>query len=249
MLFRIRNFRIKNLRKIALFCFAVLISANLAAAKDREENPRLISVTGEAKTEIVPDIVEVSLTVEVSDKNLNAAQKKNDEITAKLLQLAKTLGIDDKNVQTNYVNVQPVYDYSAVNNKPAKPVLVSFSTQKGIQIKLTDISKLQELLEKSIESGLTRVDGINFTSSKLEQIKNDVQITAAKNAKKKAEDIAGALGVKVNKPYRISVGYSSPQAPRAMMMSAKIASADAASTIAPGEVTITATVNADFEID
>jgi uncharacterized protein len=251
MLFRLRNknFRIKSLG--SLFCLTIVfLFANFAQAKDKDEQPRLISVTGEAKMDVVPDIVEVSLTVEVSDKNLNVAQKKNDDITAQVLKLTKALNIEDKNVQTNYVNVQPVYEYPNCANQPCKSILTRFETRKGIQVKLTDIAKLQELLEKSIEAGVTRVDGINFTSSKLEQIKNEVQISAAKNARKKAEDIAGALGVKVDKPYRISVGYSSPIAPRANMMMAKVAMAEAAdSTIAPGEVTITANVNADFEID
>jgi uncharacterized protein YggE len=238
--------------KFLTLCLAIILCLSIteANAKDNEDR-RLISVTGEAKMDVVPDIVEISLTVEVSDKILNVAQKKNDEITAQVLKLIKALGIEDKNVQTNYINVQPVYEYpNNCGKQPCKQLLTRFETRKGIHIKLTDISKLQDLLEKSIDSGVTRVNGIEFTSSKLEQIKSDVQITAAKNARKKAEDIAGALGVKVSKPYRISVGYSSPIAPRPNMMMAKVAIAESAdSTIAPGEVTITATVNADFEID
>jgi uncharacterized protein YggE len=239
---RIRNF---------VLLLAVITLNNQAYAKDNNDNPRLISVNGEAKMNVVPDIVEVSLTVEITDKNLNVAQKKNDEIAAKVLQLAKSLSIEDKNVQTNYVNIQPMYDYSSISSKPAKPTLTGFQTQKGIQIKLTEINKLQELLEKSVEAGVTRVDGINFTSSKIDEIKNEVQIAAAKNALKKARDIATAVGAKVDKPYRISVGYSAPIPMRGNMpmMAKAVMSESADSTIAPGEVTITATVNADFEMD
>jgi uncharacterized protein YggE len=226
---------------------ALILSSSLAHA-DGKNDIRLISVTGEAKTQVVPDIVEISLTVETTNKNLNIAQKNNDEIAAKLLNLTKALGIDPKNVQTNSVNMQPNYEYNCPAQPCTKPTLSGFTSKKGVQIKLTDTAKLQELLEKSTEAG-GHIDGINFASSKLEEIKNEVQITAAKNALQKADDIAAALNVKVKKPYRISVGYSSPISPRVNMMMAKVASAEAADTIAPGEVSINATVNADFEIE
>jgi uncharacterized protein YggE len=225
------------------FVLATLLVISVSAPANAKEKG-IISVTGEAKMDVVPDVVDVSLVVEISDKNLNIAQRKNDEIVANVLKIAKALDIADKNVQTNYINVRPVYEQIS-----GKMVFTRFETVKGIEVKLTDISKLQELLEKTAEAGVNRVDGVNFTSSKFERLQNDVQVMAAKNAKMRADTIAASLGAKVDKPFKITVNssYQSPAQRGGVMMMKAASISD--QTIAAGQVTITANVNVDFELD
>ena len=119
---------------------AILIltsSTNAFASSDSDNN--LISVVGKGEVNIVPDEVIVSFTIEKTNKNLKEAQKQNDDIANKVLRIMKNkLSIEDNLIQTNLINVRPVYDYircnnrqlsSAQNNNCNKQVFSHFLTQ------------------------------------------------------------------------------------------------------------------------
>lgn len=240
------------LRKFFILFF-ILMSVN---ANADDNNNEVISVTGEAEVYAIPDEIKVSLTVEVNDKDLAAAQSKNDEITAQVLRLAgRILNIEDKFIQTNYINVRPVYDYPMCGSKRCvQPVFTHFETRKGILITLKDTSLLQKLLEKSLEAGVTRVDGIEFTSSKMDDLNKQARVLAAKNAKQNADEVAAALGVSAGKPKRISVNssgiirnYNRSNGGIALMAKSMEAASD--NTIEPGQITVSAQVSVDFDID
>lgn len=235
---------------LALF---LIVQPYLSLAGD--DDRRIISVMGEAESQIVPDQAVVSMTIEIKDKNLNVAQKKNDEITAQLIKFATgKLGIDSKFVQTSSINIQPVYNEINChsNNCPA-PTLNHFVTSKGINIILKNTKVLQDLIEQSLAIGVTRVENVEFTSSDLKNIEQQVQVIAAKNAKQKASEIAKALGVEIGKPQRVTVNYSSPIfAMRNMKMASSMAnvlSSAAEETIAVGQITVKGSVSVDFEIE
>lgn len=219
-----------------------------------EEDKNLISVTGESKIYVEPDEVNVSMTVEIRGKNLEEAQRQNDEITDKILRLATTkLSIEEKDIQTNFINVRPVYEYPMCGNQQCPtPQFSYFETQKGILIVVKDTSKLQELLTRAIEAGVTRIDSVQFSSSKFEQLRDKAQVDASLDAKRKAGEIANALGVTLGHPHRIDVQqYSSfSPYPKMEMMATRSLAMDGSSaqTIALGQLLITANVNASFEI-
>ncbi len=235
---------------LARILFIILICiGNLALAQNAPEKS-LISVTGESEIYVKPDEVSIQMTVEVNDKDLAIAQTKNDEITGKVLKLLKDrLKIDEKFVQTNYINVNPVYQYDNCGTARCQaPTFSHFSTRKGIDVKLKDATLLQKLLQGAIDSGVTNIDNVSFTSSETDKMKNLAYTQAAKNAKQNADTIATALGVTVGAPHRISVNYSSPT-PRAQpMLMAKMVADSSPETISLGQIIIKAAVAVDFEI-
>ncbi len=236
-----------------LTLFLLIIQPCLSFAGD--DDRRIISVMGEAESQIVPDQAIVSMAIEIKDKNLNIAQKKNDEIASQLIKFATgKLGIDSKLVQTSSINIMPVYNESnCQNNNCPTPTLNHFLTSKGISIVLKDTKVLQDLIEKSLAIGVTRIENVEFTSSDLKNIEQQVQVVAAKNAKQKAAEIAKALGVEIGKPQRVTVNYSSPIfATRSMKMASSmtnVLSVAAPETIAVGQITVKGSVSVDFEIE
>jgi uncharacterized protein YggE len=248
---------LKNFLAIVLF-FAM----STTAIADEHDDKNLITVTGKAELQAVPDEVHVSFTIQKNDKTLKVAQDKNDEIASKILRVMKNrLGIEEKNIQTNFINVNPVYTYVRCNNNQVrssndncnKQVFSHFETKKGIAVKLKDTDKLEELLQEAIDAGVTHINNVQFVSSKYEELLKKAQLIATKDAQKNAEAIADVLGVAVGKPYRINVSYyNQPPTPRhdmrAMAMSS-VAESSGGSSISLGELNIKANVNAQFAID
>ncbi len=235
--------------RILITIFLIIFATNASAG---DVKPRLISVSGQAEVYAVPDEVNVSISVEVIDRDLGVAQSKNDDITAKFLQFVKNnLRIDEKYVQTNYINVNPVYEYNTCGNRRcAKPEFSHFETKKGITVRLKDTKKLQDLLDEAIEIGVTKIGSVTFATSKMDELKKEARILAAKNAKDKAVEVASVLDVKVGKPYTINVDYqSSPVISHNPMMVRSLAVESKADTISLGQISISAKVDVAFDIE
>jgi len=229
----------------------LIILTSTASYADTEEKS-LISVNGEATIYTEPDEVAINMTVEVNDKDLKEAQSKNDEITNKVLRIAKNkLRIEDKYIQTNYINVSPVYNYNMCGQQRcATPQLTHFSTKKGISIRLKDASQLQGLIEDSVEAGVTRIDSVSFISSKEENLQKQAYAKAAKDARSNAENIASALGVSVGSPHRINVSYSRPKVQSGGIVAMALKTENSNNeTISLGQIIIEANVSVDFEIE
>ena len=247
----------------ATVVFSLFFAAFNAVADTADES--IISVTGEAEIFTVPDEINISMTVEVNGKDLSVAQDENDAITNRLIKIAKKdLKIEDKYIQTNYINVRPVYHRQSPRHqissvcegeKCGGPAFSHFETKKGFLITLKDVSLLQDLLEKALEAGVTRIDNVQFVSSKTDELKKEARILAAKNAKENASEVAEALGVKLGDPKRIHVNQSNIvnfrndmyAGSRAMM--ASMESVSSKKTVSIGQVSVKSMVRVDFEIE
>jgi len=87
----------------------ILVLAAWAENPSQSQEPRLITVTGEAEVRVVPDEVILTLGVETWDKNLDTAKRRNDEIVKKVLALAAEYGNPPEDVQTDYIGIEPRY--------------------------------------------------------------------------------------------------------------------------------------------
>lgn len=90
--------------------FFVFVLITLSAAA---QDTRLLSVSGEAMIRVVPDEVVIGLGVETFDPSLDNAKKQNDESTRRLLRAIAELGIEDKHVQADTLEVELKYQDSS----------------------------------------------------------------------------------------------------------------------------------------
>ncbi len=170
---------------------------------------RTINVSGEAEIRVVPDQVLISLTAESRGSDLSATQKKNDDTVKALVAYGTdTLGLKKEYIQTDYTTVTPAYrscNYEDELSGRCNPLqIVYYSVRKGIQVRLTDLSRYEELVTQALQLGVTNVDNIQFITTELRKHRDSAREQAAKAAKEKAEAIAAVLGVKVGKPVTIN---------------------------------------------
>ena len=185
-----------------------LLSAN---AQWGPTNPE-INVSGSAEVKVAPDEVDLSVSVETRDASLDVAKHQNDDSVAKALAFLKTSGLKEKQIQTDYLSVEPVYDPDhrdyATQTKP-----LYYRVNKGVGIKLTDVATFEAVLTGLIANGVNIVQGVDFRTSELRKYRDQARAMAIRAAKEKAEAMAAELGVKVGKPFTINVnetgGWSS----------------------------------------
>ena len=149
------------------------------------------------------------------------------------------MDIADKDVRTEYMNLNKNYDH---NSKT-----YTFAANQSLSVKLRDLKKYEAVMKGLIDTGINRIDGVSFSSSKEESLKSEARKKAVENAKMKAQEYVSVLNQTVGKAVSISefnnAGGPQPMYKMAMMDSS---SGGGGQTIALGEMEIKTTVNVSF---
>ncbi len=235
--------------KQILLVLAITLSASTAFAQREIDRP-LITVTGQAEMMVVPDEVGFSLRVVTMAKDLSAAQAENDQIVKTLLAIARKFQIPTAQVQTDRINVSQRFTDESVTKKP--PVLIGYTVTKRVAIILRDVSKAEDLLAEIIQSGVSNVESVSFRTTQLRKFRDQARAMAIKAAQEKAIALTKEIGQSIGKAYSITEDgptpyYSQNSTSNFIGRSGDSSSSDE-STIALGQISVTARVTVSFEL-
>jgi hypothetical protein len=217
------------------------------SAQDPFHRERLIRVVGTAEINVPPDEVVLSLSVESHDKVLAVAKKQNDERVKNILLLAREAGVGQVDIKTSNLRMNPDYSYDNV------PRFLGYEVSQTIGITLKDLSKYETLMTQTLEAGANRVNSVSFQVAEPRKFRDEARAKAVTAAKEKATAMAAVLGQTIGKPWEISEqsdsainsNYISPMQNSVSSRGAPVEE----STVAPGQVSITATVWVSFQLE
>lgn len=223
------------MRKISIL-LAILFSV-VAFAQQQDHK---VTVTGEGKVYVVPDEVVIRARVEHSGESPAVVKRKNDEVVNNIFKYLESQGVPSKNIQSEYINLNKDYHYDSKE--------YSYSANQAISIQLEDLEKYETIMSGLLESGLNRIDGVEFKSSRKEELKSEARKQAMLNSKEKAAELVGALDQTLGNVINITEIENNEFQPVVRAMEMKSSDSGNAQTIAPGEMEITVKVNVSFEI-
>ncbi|WP_115001007.1 SIMPL domain-containing protein [Xanthomonas campestris] len=206
----------------------------------------LLNVSAEAEAKRVPDIATVSAGVVTQAVDGNAAMRQNAEQMSKVMTAVKAAGIADKDVQTSGINLNPQYSYK----ENEAPKIIGYQASNTVSLKVRDIAKLGKVLDALVAQGANDINGPSFSIDQPEPVYDEARVAALKKAQARAETYAKSLGLKVRRIVSISEGRSGGGVVRPMMMAASMRSAKAEmdTQVAPGESTLSITLDVTFEL-
>ncbi|NIP38983.1 MAG: DUF541 domain-containing protein [Candidatus Dadabacteria bacterium] len=227
--------------------FFAFVFGNLAFADDDDKLLPKLQVTGKGEVMVKPDTAFVTVTVETTALTASEAAQQNANKMQSVLKVVKSIiGKKDK-VTTARYNLSPKYEY---NKTTKKSELTGYTSANSLNIETKKINKLGQIIDKSISAGANNVGSINFSASEQEIFRKEALVKAVKDARKTAEVVAGAAGVKIVKILNISPSYHYPLPIRRDYKLGRTMAAESVPTpIEAGELTVTANVNMVFEIE
>ncbi len=270
----------------AILVLAVVLAvyvAVLALAKLREypyigsqyPTGNIITVTGEGEVFAVPDIAEISFSVNEEAATLPEAQEAAALKMNAAIDYLKSQGIDEKDIKTTNYSANPRYEYRDVGVMPvydmptyggasgaaemmAYPgwdggdtrVLVGYDVYQTISVKIRDTDKAGELIAGVTSKGITDIYGPNFTIDDEDELQREARQDAIEDAREKAEQLADDLDVRLVRIVSFSEnggGYYPMYAKMELSMDSAGA-APMAPNITPGENQISASVMITYEI-
>jgi uncharacterized protein YggE len=238
--------------------FAALTLSVSSTFSQQPSQPPLISVSGSAEVKVAPDEIYLKLGVETRHESLENAKTQNDERVSKALAFLKVSDIKTKDVQTDFISIEPTYDSNVSRTKP-----VTFVVRKSIEVKLTDTGSFEGLLTGLLTNGVNNVHGIEFRTSQLRKHRDTARAMAIRAAREKASALASELGVKCGKVYNINANdwggwsasgshwggrYGGGMYQNAVQNVGGSVETDD-STLSVGQISVSATVNVSFLIE
>lgn len=238
---------VRLISTIALLVFLLGV-APLAHADD--DFTRTVSVTGSGEVKVEPDLATVNLTVYSNAKKAEDAKDANDKKLTKFFQLIRRLGLDKSAASTQYSSLAPRYEFQ----KDRERKLVEYEMQQRIALKVKQLDKVGELLDKLVEADISRIDNVQYGLENEDQAKQLALQKAVANAKAKADLLARNAGANLGKVLTINeqgASYHPPMPMRsfgAAKMSA-MSAPDAAPAPPSGEVQVNQSVSVTFELE
>ncbi|QUA51990.1 SIMPL domain-containing protein [Aristaeella lactis] len=170
---------------IALILVMVLSLFTFSALADSS-----IVVTGTGETYIPADTAVVSLGVSARNADALKAQSEVNEVIARIRAALTDAGLKEEDINTGYVNLYGVYDYSGYEEK-----LTGYSASSSLAVLVKDISRVGEVIDLAFGAGANMLDGVSFSASDDSAARAESLKAALAEAKEKAAVLAEAAGM------------------------------------------------------
>ncbi len=171
----------------ALMLTAVMMLAAVSALAETT-----ITVSGTGETRVSADTAVISLGVNARDKDVQKAQQRVNESIAAIRSALMEQGVEKEDINTEYINIYAVYDYSGDREE-----LAAYNAGSTLAIRVTDIEQVGALIDTAFSAGANTLNGISFSASDTEAAAAESLKRAVENASKKAEILAAASGLEI----------------------------------------------------
>lgn len=170
-----------------------------------QQNVNQITVSGQGKVYAKPDVALINLGVKTSGLTVASVTKANSEQMNAVIAAVKSLGIEDKDIQTQNYNLSPNYNYTQDKGR----IFEGYILNQQIEVKVRDFTKIGDVLAKATDSGANLVNDLQFTIDDPEKFKEEARAKAIEKAKANAQNLAMQSGIILGKITNIYENYNS----------------------------------------
>ncbi|MCC6328883.1 MAG: SIMPL domain-containing protein [Acidobacteria bacterium] len=220
----------------------ILFSAAVYAQDGREAGTPSIRTNGEAMVTAQPDRARIDIGVTTEAATSQSAVSQNAEaLEATLTRLRQLLGAN-ANIKTIGYTLTPNYRYP---KDGGERTLTGYTATNIVRVTMDDLTKVGSVIDAATQAGANRVNSLEFSLKNENTAKDQALREAALDARRKADALAAALGLKIVRV--LTVVENGPIAVPVRNV-AFARSAEAATPIEPGMIEIRAQVSVTVEI-
>lgn len=232
----------KNLWLVLMAMLLCLGMSSVAMAAPGP-GPAVISVSGQGRADVAPDMAVVNIGIVTTGKTAQLAQAENARVASDVTAALGQLGIFSKDIQTHYT-MSPVYEKGDYRKA------VGYRANNTVTVTVNDVAKAGQVIDAALSSGATDVNGLSFGLKDAKSVRNTALQMAVQDARSKADAIAAALGVKIVGIQNVK--EDGGNFARYEVANARLAKLDGAAMadtpVNAGTVEVNAEVHIDFQI-
>ena len=227
---------------IAILLIAVVQFDRPAVISGQKEEHTL-SISGSSEKNVAPDTASLSIGIVVQSPTAKQASDKNAGSMNAVINELKNIGLQDKDMQTSFLSIQPVYK----NN--GAPTIEAYSASNNVQVTTKMLDKLSDIIDRSSAAGANQIGGVSFSVSKEKQkgLREELLAEAVSDASSKANDLARKLDVRIVGVKTSSISDGGIVQP--FVREVSIAEGKVATPIMPGETKVSLSVQVTYIIE
>lgn len=207
-----------------------------------------IWVTGRGEATATPDIAILRLGIEAQAASVAQAQSDAAAAMQRVEDALAAAGIAARDIQTQYFSIRQVTRW---DRDTEQEVVTGYRVSNRVVVRLRQVDDAGIVIDAVAEAGgdLTRVDNISFSVEDTTTLYEEAREKAIADAKDRAEQLARLAGVTLGSPTLIIEGGTSGIAyPTSGAFMVERAMADMQTSISPGELEISLSVQVAYSI-
>lgn len=216
----------------------VAVLALMAAPAAAQETVRDLVVTGRAEVRVVPDVATIQVAVLRQGKEAAGPRREAAERLDAVIKAARAAGVAERDLRSGGVQVHPEWEWDKGRR------LRGFTARAALELQVRDFAVIGDLLTAFARAGADEIGEVQFGVADPRAVEREALTAAMADARRKAEALAAAAGVRLGEVLQIgevNVELPGPvPAPRARAMA--LETAEAPVPVAPGASVVPAAV-------
>ncbi|WP_187971155.1 SIMPL domain-containing protein [Aquibium microcysteis] len=213
---------------LPFLAFAAFVAAASPAAAQTLPEPRpRISVTGEGEHAMRPDMAVLSFSVVRQAGTAREALTANNAAMAQVIAALKGDGIEERDLQTAGIQINPRYEYPTGPDGSQRQVMTGYEVSNTLTVRVRDVQKTGAILDEVVSLGVNQGGGISFTNADPDEAIETARREAVADAVAKARTLAEAAGVELGPILEITEMAARPQPMPYMAAKVRAEAADA----------------------
>ena len=149
--------------------------------------PGTITVIGEGKVTLEPDIARVTIGVETVTNSVQDASEENSATVDAVLAALNAQGVAEDDLQTSGFSI---YAERFGSDGPLAEGDVRYHVSNNVMVTIRDLDSVGTILDAAIEAGANNIYGIDFALDDTRIAESDARAAAVADAKAKAAELA-----------------------------------------------------------
>ena len=157
----------------------------------------------------------------------------------------KSLGVDEKDIQTTGINLNARYDY---DRNTQRQIFRGYQVSNRVSVKLREIDRTGMVLDALVQAGATDLGGPSFSADDDGAAKEEARTKAMARARAQALSYARLAGYGAIRLLEISESITGGGPIPPMMRSASMDMAEQAAPVQPGMVSAGVNLTVKYEM-
>ena len=176
---------------------AAIAGGTTSAPSTTQGRQEGITVQGQGKSEGTPDVLRLSLSVDVTKSTIQDALDSSNSAVSKVISALREKGVAQKDIQTTGLSIDRTYTYP----KNSTPRFRGYHVGNSIQVKIRDLKNAGKTIAASATAAgnTVRIDGISFDLQDNVALLKSARDSAMTDARTKAEQYASDSGRRLGK--------------------------------------------------
>ncbi|MFZ1467540.1 MAG: SIMPL domain-containing protein [Paracoccaceae bacterium] len=168
-------------------------------------DPATLTVTGEGVSEVAPDLAMLSIGVTTTGKTAAEALASNSAALAIVLDRLHSAGIEDRDLQTANLSVNPDWSNSKMSSSGVTDI-TSYTAMNMVTVKIRALDSLGPVLDAAVADGANTLNGLSFGVAEPRPAMDAARGAAVQDARAKGLLLAAALGQELGRLVSVTEG-------------------------------------------